>query len=679
MRDITNIPAPRVAFIDDRTGLMSREWYRFFLNLFVLTGSGNSDVTVEDLQKSPSADVVVPVVDVLPATSVVVDNTETQLAVLTAKYDEVSAQLQDLQLSVPPAGSSGSVTKVSVVTANGLAGTVANPTTTPEITLSTTQTGILTGNGTSISNAVIGTGLQYASSTLSINATTGTEILRGNGSGQFSNITVGTGLQYVSTTLSIKGLTSSLDTILASDGTGGVKSVTIGTGLSYSGGTLSSTGGTGSVTNVSVVSANGLAGTVSNPTTTPAITLSTTANGVLIGNGTSISNAVIGTGLQYASSTLSINATTGTEILRGNGSGQFSNVTIGTGLQYSAGTLSIKGLTSTLDTILASDGTGGVKSITIGTGLNYSSGTLSSIGGTVTNTSGSLTANSTVVGNSTVDVKTLNNVKVYAADTVVTGTAYGKVIYNAAGTSWLPSVTGASGAGTYADKFSFFPVVGLSNRGTAAQNWGTYVQDYFSLGLTDASLYNSHYNTWATTNGIPAGLASSASPGGSWNDPGFSGGAPTDPYYTEIGGYAVTLGIGTKGNYAEGIGVIVKDSPVFGGSSVEARLTGMQLAVTKDNANNTWKSIGYNAYSNGAQQTTYAPLAAFYVAGGWQYGLDLSTGSYNGASINFPTAAITTGASTGTYIGTNKPGSNSNNVWLVVKVNGTNYYLPAWT
>ncbi len=46
---------------------------------------------------------------------------------------------------------SGTVTSVSVVSANGLAGTVANPTTTPAITLSTTISGILNGNGTSIS------------------------------------------------------------------------------------------------------------------------------------------------------------------------------------------------------------------------------------------------------------------------------------------------------------------------------------------------------------------------------------------------------------------------------------------------------------------------------------------------------------------------------------------------
>lgn len=37
-------------------------------------------------------------------------------------------------------------------------------------------------------------------------------------------------------------------------------------------------GGSGTVTNVSVVSANGLGGSVANPTTTPAITLTTSVN-----------------------------------------------------------------------------------------------------------------------------------------------------------------------------------------------------------------------------------------------------------------------------------------------------------------------------------------------------------------------------------------------------------------
>lgn len=57
------------------------------------------------------------------------------------------------RLLTDSASGSGTVTTVSVVSANGFAGTVANATTTPAITLTTTITGILSGNGTAISAA----------------------------------------------------------------------------------------------------------------------------------------------------------------------------------------------------------------------------------------------------------------------------------------------------------------------------------------------------------------------------------------------------------------------------------------------------------------------------------------------------------------------------------------------
>jgi len=54
-------------------------------------------------------------------------------------------------------GGSGTVTSVSVATANGFAGTVANPGTTPAVTVSTTVTGLLKGSGTAVSAAAAGT------------------------------------------------------------------------------------------------------------------------------------------------------------------------------------------------------------------------------------------------------------------------------------------------------------------------------------------------------------------------------------------------------------------------------------------------------------------------------------------------------------------------------------------
>jgi len=93
--------------------------------------------------------------------------------------------------------SGGTVTSASVVSANGFAGTVATATTTPAITLTTSITGVLKGNGTAISAAVSGT--DYAP------ATSGTSILYGNGSGGFSNVTVGSGLSFTAGTLSASG------------------------------------------------------------------------------------------------------------------------------------------------------------------------------------------------------------------------------------------------------------------------------------------------------------------------------------------------------------------------------------------------------------------------------------------------------------------------------------------
>jgi hypothetical protein len=39
--NITQITAPRVDLIDPRSGLVSREWYRFFYNLYTVTGGGD--------------------------------------------------------------------------------------------------------------------------------------------------------------------------------------------------------------------------------------------------------------------------------------------------------------------------------------------------------------------------------------------------------------------------------------------------------------------------------------------------------------------------------------------------------------------------------------------------------------------------------------------------------------
>lgn len=53
--NITNVTPPRVPLTDARTGLVSREWYRFFLNLFQLVGQGQNQISLLDVQYGPPA------------------------------------------------------------------------------------------------------------------------------------------------------------------------------------------------------------------------------------------------------------------------------------------------------------------------------------------------------------------------------------------------------------------------------------------------------------------------------------------------------------------------------------------------------------------------------------------------------------------------------------------------
>ena len=79
---------------------------------------------------------------------------------------------------------SGSVTTASVVSANGFAGTVANASTTPAITVTTSITGVLKGNGTALSAATAGTDYLAPPS--------GTALLKANSGGALANAVSGT-------------------------------------------------------------------------------------------------------------------------------------------------------------------------------------------------------------------------------------------------------------------------------------------------------------------------------------------------------------------------------------------------------------------------------------------------------------------------------------------------------
>ncbi|MCD6503702.1 MAG: hypothetical protein J7K58_05735, partial [Euryarchaeota archaeon] len=229
--------------------------------------------------------------------------------------------------------SNGTVTSVSVVSANGLAGTVATATTTPAITLSTSVTGMLKGNGTAISAATPGT--DYSSGTAALasgilKSTTGTGALTIAVAGDFPTLnqnTTGTAANVTGTVAVVNGGTGQSTytdgQLLIGNSTGNTltkTTLTAGNGIDI-------TNGTGSIT-ISETAANTFQATPANP----AATVNTT--GVMMGLGSTITPNKSGTVMIIISGDIQNNANNGggqVQIRYGSGAAPANgNVMVGT-------------------------------------------------------------------------------------------------------------------------------------------------------------------------------------------------------------------------------------------------------------------------------------------------------------------------------------------------------------
>jgi len=199
-------------------------------------------------------------------------------------------------LSAP--GGSGTVTSASVVTANGVSGTVATSTSTPAITLtlgditptSVASTGDVSGStlstaGTITSTVATGTAPLIVTSTTPVanlniggNAATattaGSVTTNANLTGDVTSVGNTTTIAPNAVTFGkLQQISSNSLLGRSTASTGNPEVITVGSGLTLSGGTLTAAGNEGTVTSASIVSANGISGTVATATSTPAITL----------------------------------------------------------------------------------------------------------------------------------------------------------------------------------------------------------------------------------------------------------------------------------------------------------------------------------------------------------------------------------------------------------------------
>ena len=244
------------------------------------------------------------------------------------------------------AGSYGAANKVGTFTVDGQGRLTAAA----DATIS-----ISTGQVTGLGSAAL------QSTTFFAPATTGSDILRGNGSGGFSSVVVGTGLTYTGGTLSATG----------GGGSGTVTSVAVTSDgdVTSSGGPITTSGTfTLGLSSTSVTAGSyGAAGSVGTFTVDAKGRLTAAANtaiAITAGQVSGLGSAA------FESTTYFAPATTGTLILAGNGSGGFATVTVGSGLTYVAGTLQ------------STAGGGSVTSValTAGTGISISGGPITTAG-----------------------------------------------------------------------------------------------------------------------------------------------------------------------------------------------------------------------------------------------------------------------------------------------------------
>ena len=240
--NITNIPSARVEIIDSRTGMISREWYRFFLNLFNLAGNGGNQTSLDDLQigPPPSADT-----------------------------------------TTGGGGGTGTVTSVAMTVPTGLS--VAGSPITTSGTLAVTY-----GAGYAIPTTASQTQWDTAYSERLQWDGGATNLVAATGRTSLGATTVGGNFFTLPNPSAITFVQINADnTITTMDAPTFRTAIGAGTG-------------SGTVTAVSVVSANGFAGSSSGGAT-PALTLSTSVTGVIKGDGTALSAATSGT--DYSSGT----------------------------------------------------------------------------------------------------------------------------------------------------------------------------------------------------------------------------------------------------------------------------------------------------------------------------------------------------------------------------------------
>ena len=383
---------------------------------------------------------------------------------------------------------------------------------------------------------------------------------------------------------------------------------------------------------------------------------STTGTSILKGNGTGGFNNAIA-GIDFAP------ATSGTAILYGNGGGGFSSVAIGSGVTFAGGVLSATGLGGTVTSV---SGTGSVNGITL-TGTVTSAGSLT-LGGTLggignsqlTNSSVTINGSSVSLGGSTTVTATATNA--LTIGTGLSGTSYdGSTAVTIANTGVL-SITGTAlqitaSASTGAVTLSLPSTINVNTTGYAAglagggANYVPYQTAVNTTGFVSPGVVGQVFTS--TGSGSAPNWQNATSPPGSpgyygaWHDTStVTATSTTTAYVMNIGSIDLENGTSIVG----GTKITVANTAVYN-LQFSAQLSNPNAAIADVSI---WIRLNGVNVSDGAG-TNGVPAKHGSNNGlqiiSWNYVLDLTAGDY----VELVWRSDTTGVQLITFPATTSP------------------------